>query len=339
MLYEKISALPLHVESLRIERLGGIEAGSGPRKTTIFVLSGPKADGRGEDVNYAASEQDALAETTLPDLSGRDTLDGFCRALDRLDLLWHETRFPASRIYRRWALESAALDLALKQSGLSLAEALGREAKPMRFVASLGLGDEPTTEPLTDRLEQAPDLRFKIDLGEKWDAKLIDRIAELNCIETIDLKGQYRGAFTGPPADIPIYLHCAERFADALIEDPDWNEEIARAMRPFRDRIAWDAVLHSYSDLLELPFEPKWINVKPSRFGRVAELFRIYEYCECRGIRMYGGGQFELGVGRTQNQALAAIFHPHAPNDLSPVAFHSWNPGEPLSTERVEVDF
>ena len=38
--------------------------------------------------------------------------------------------------YRRWAFESAALDLALKQAGLSLAEAIGRPQRPLRFVVS-----------------------------------------------------------------------------------------------------------------------------------------------------------------------------------------------------------
>ena len=32
----------------------------------------------------------------------------------------------------------------------------------------------------------------------------------------------------------------------------------------------------------------------------------------------YGGGQYELGVGRGQIQCLAALFHPDAPNDIAP---------------------
>ena len=33
---------------------------------------------------------------------------------------------------------------------------------------------------------------------------------------------------------------------------------------------------------------------------------------------MYGGGQFELGVGRGQIQYLASLFHPDSPNDVAP---------------------
>ena len=61
-----------------------------------------------------------------------------------------------SRLYRRWAFESAALDLALRQAGTSLAAALGREARPVTFVVSLRLGEPATLEPVTRRLERYP---------------------------------------------------------------------------------------------------------------------------------------------------------------------------------------
>jgi len=39
-------------------------------------------------------------------------------------------------------------------------------------------------------------------------------------------------------------------------------------------------------------------------------------------IGNYGGGQFELGVGRGQNQYLASLFHADAPNDVAPTGFN-----------------
>ena len=38
---------------------------------------------------------------------------------------------------------------------------------------------------------------------------------------------------------------------------------------------------------------------------------------------MYGGGQFELGVGRPQIQELAALFYPDGPNDVAPGAYNA----------------
>ena len=37
---------------------------------------------------------------------------------------------------------------------------------------------------------------------------------------------------------------------------------------------------------------------------------------------MYGGGQFELGVGRGQIQYLASLFHSDSPNDVAPAGYN-----------------
>jgi hypothetical protein len=61
-------------------------------------------------------------------------------------------------------------------------------------------------------------------------------------------------------------------------------------------------------------------------------LFAAYDYCEAHDIGAYGGGQFELGVGRDQIQLLAALFHPATPNDVAPGGFNV----EPQPGPRVE---
>jgi len=76
------------------------------------------------------------------------------------------------------------------------------------------------------------------------------------------------------------------------------------------------------AELQNRPFEPKWCNVKPSRFGTVRSLFETIEYCDDRGISMYGGGQFELCVGRGHVQLLASLFYPDGPNDVAPRAYN-----------------
>ena len=64
--------------------------------------------------------------------------------------------------YRRWAFESAVLDLALRQNELGFGEALGREERPVRFVVS--------TRAAPDRwLAVAPALEFKLDAEKDWD--------------------------------------------------------------------------------------------------------------------------------------------------------------------------
>ena len=76
----------------------------------------------------------------MQELAGSWTIETFCEHVGSLDLFPAEPVRDVSRLYRRWAFDSAALDLALRQNGLSLAQALDREARPVTFVVSLRLG-------------------------------------------------------------------------------------------------------------------------------------------------------------------------------------------------------
>jgi hypothetical protein len=68
------------------------------------------------------------------------------------------------------------------------------------------------------------------------------------------------------------------------------------------------------------------MNIKPSRFGTIARLLECIEYCDANGLQLYGGGQFELGVGRQHIQVLASLFYADGPNDVAP---SDYNTGEP----------
>ena len=75
------------------------------------------------------------------------------------------------------------------------------------------------------------------------------------------------------------------------------------------------------------------VNLKPSRFGPLRELFAAYDHCAEHGIGAYGGGQFELGVGRGQIQSLASIFHPDGPNDVAPGGYNDVEPADGPAVE------
>jgi hypothetical protein len=90
------------------------------------------------------------------------------------------------------------------------------------------------------------------------------------------------------------------------------------------------------ADVETLAFPPRTLNSKPSRFGYLRELLDFYDYCEERGIGLYGGGMFELGPGRGQIQYLASLFHPDAPNDVAPRAYNEPEPREGLPRSPLE---
>jgi hypothetical protein len=331
-LWKRVCDLPLVLERYELERRELAVAPEFTRVTTVIHLFGGGEEGVGEDVTYDADDQEAFQQRGLElPLADTWTLESFSEHLDDVPLFAAEPSQAAYRDYRRWAIESAALDLALRQAGSSLAQALEREPQPVRYVASMRFADA-SLEPLHRWLELYPELRFKLDPTSAWDDGFVAELAALDKVDVVDLKGAYKGTPVDQPPDADLYRRVAEAFARALIEDPALTPETDAVLAPHRERITWDAPIHSIDDVVALPFPPRVLNVKPSRFGPIRRLFDFYDWCTENGVRLYGGGQFELGPGRSQIQHLASLFHADAPNDVAPGGFNAGvQPGLPRS--------
>jgi L-alanine-DL-glutamate epimerase-like enolase superfamily enzyme len=321
--YERLSGLPIEIEGYELSPLELEVSTEFTRLTTVIRIKGAGQDGIGEDVTYGALDHVALQDAgPVHDLTAPSTLGELCELMGELDLFPSAPVRDVSRGYRRWAFESAALDLALRQAETTLAQALGLDSRPVTFVTSTRLGDPSSAEPLHRLMEAVPGLRFKLDPTNDWDERLIEELAATRAVDVVDLKGFYRGTPVDVETDPELYRQVAEAFPEVWIEDPDLNDETGPVLEPHRERITWDAPLHSVADIEGLPFPPRMINVKPSRFGGLRELLDVYDFCEARGIGAYGGGQFELGPGRGQIEYLASLFHPDTSNDVAPVVYH-----------------
>lgn len=326
--FDLLADLPLEVESYRYEGLRQDVSSGFTRVTTVVHMEGAGQEGAGEDVVYDEADHLALQEAgPVHSLSGRFSLGEFCELVESLDLFPVEPRMDVSRIYRIWAFHSAALDLALRQSGVALHEALRRPPSPMRYVVSLRLGEPPSLEPLRRRLELDSALRFKLDATSSWTPELISELVGTGAVDSIDFKSFYRGTEVDQAPDPVLYRRVVDAFPDAWLEDPDVvTEETAAVLAGEHDRITWDAVIHSVDDILARPFAPRMVNIKPSRIGSLRKLMDTYDFCAQRGIGAYGGGQTELGPGRGQAQYLASLFHPDTPNDLAPAPYNLTEP-------------
>ena len=269
------------------------------------------------------------ARPALP-LAGEWALAGFCEHLATLELWPTPPEWAAARSYRNWAFESAALDLSLRQAGRPLHRVLGLEPRPLRFVNSLGLGEEPSIEPLRRRIARAPSVRFKLDAEAAWSAGLVGEVAATGAVDTIDFKGHYGMEVGDPAALVALYDRILARFPDAYLEDPHDLPDIADRLAAHLDRVSYDAPIHGPEGIGATPLAARVVNVKPSRIGTLSKLFGVYARCAAEGRPMYGGGMGELGVGRGQIELLAAMFHPDAPNDVAPSAYHPDEPAGPL---------
>jgi len=340
--YDELSALPLTIDGYDVERLE-LDVSSGfTRRTTTVVLRGGGREGRGEDVTYLNEDHEVYPLDLS--LGGPRTLDEFSSQIGAHDLF--PARPPgmaAARDYRRWAFESAALDLALRQAGRSLGAALGLEYRPVRFVVSTRLDISPW-------LGVDPRLEFKLDPTPEWDAETMARIAAGGRVRALDFKAFYEGTPVDNAPDPVQYAAVARAFPDAILEDPVLEGPARRALDGQEARFSFDAPIHSWADVeavakaaglqaspgpggangtdagsLRRTRLPSHLNIKPSRFGSLHALFDCVARATAEGITLYGGGQFELGVGRDHIQALASLLYPDGPNDVAPRDFH----GEP----------
>ena len=330
--FDLLADLPLEIEGYELEGMQANVSSGFERLTTIVHLAGGGVEGIGEDVVYDAEDHVAMQEAgPVQPLAGRYTLGEFCELIDSLDLFPVAPKRDVSRLYRRWTFHSAALDLALAQAGKPLHEALGRQPEPVTFVVSLRLGEPPTLAPVSGRLANYPTLHFKLDPTSSWTDELIAELVATGAVDSVDFKSLYKGTIVDQPTDPDLYRRVIDAFPDAWIEDPDVETETSAAvLADHHDRITWDASIHSIDDIESLPFAPRMVNIKPSRIGGLRKLCDTYDYCAEHGIGAYGGGQFELGPGRAQNQYLASLFHADTPNDLAPVGYNVDDPAPGL---------
>ena len=336
--YERIADLPVTIESVGRRRYTANTTSGFERTTTEFRLSGDGVVGRGEDVTYATEAHDALAGTDPIDVEGEWTIAELSAELDDVDLFPAPPEQAASRNYRRFAVESAALDLGLRQAEESLGERLGVEPDPVRFVVSTRLGDPPTADPVEDLLAADDDLEFKLDPTPEWPEDAFVRLRETGAVRVLDLKGWYEGTDVDVEADPELYRDTLAAFPDAVVEDAAFTPATRPLLEPQAPRLSFDYPIDGVDAIESLPVEPGWCNVKPSRFGTLESLFETIGYCRKNGIEMYGGGQFELASGRTAIQTLAALFYPDGPNDVAPRAFNDPDASPPYPKSPIRPD-
>src|SRR4030095_6729778 len=116
-LFDRVRELPLTIDRVELEP-HALALKHMTRRTTVIHLHGAGHEGGGEDVSYDGDLQLAFTDDALPSLTGSHTLESFSGLV---------ADQPG---YRPWGLESAALDLALRQAGLSLATPVGPHAQP-----------------------------------------------------------------------------------------------------------------------------------------------------------------------------------------------------------------
>ncbi|HEY3947262.1 MAG TPA: hypothetical protein VGL78_18705 [Solirubrobacteraceae bacterium] len=325
-LWSAVRDLPITIESYSFEALEPSgSTGLEDHSTTQLRLRGRGEEGVGEQVGMKDA-QESLRTSDLPLVGEWAALADFLADLDAIDMWPEPPEYELQRNWRRWTFESAALDLALRQSATSLPEVLGRTPQPVRFVNSFGLGDPPDIDKVANLRAMHPTVGFKLDVAPSWTQEIMDRVAAVEGVATIDFKGQYGLEIKDEAGLLAMYERTLATFTDVVFEDPHNHPVVLALLKPIADRVSYDAPITSVESIGATPIEVRIVNIKPCRVGRLQELSRLYAHCEAAGIEMYNGGMGELGVGRGQAQLLASLFHPGAPNDIAPSDYNLEDP-------------
>jgi hypothetical protein len=171
-LYSKLSDLELTIENFNTETREKQVSEDFTRKTSVVKLTGKGKTGKGEDVIYEP-ERHLYPELNL---EVKYTFDEFSEKTDELDLFQDVEHDETDEKYRGWALESAALDLALKQNNLSLDKALELDYKALKFVVSPSIGGI-RDDKLIKLGMLNPQIEFKLDASEKLNEQFVEKLA------------------------------------------------------------------------------------------------------------------------------------------------------------------
>ncbi len=258
-----------------------------------MTLSGENHSGRGEHVGWTEEEHAAFGAAVSAVSAGTFSVGEWT------------SRLAGLAAYDRAALEAAAIDLALVQHGTSLFDLCGMQPAPVRYAISFAAVADPVAE--AGSLD-AGSLPLKIDADPAWKDDTWSALATLGTVAVVDFK------LLGDAAD---HERACRHLPDAWIEDPRpgagaWSPQLIA-------RLSADAAVTSMRALDALEPAPAAVNIKPARIGSVLEAIDCLARAAERNLQTYIGGMFEVGVGRRQLLALAALACPDGPNDIAPL--------------------
>lgn len=235
-LYTALHLLPVTVEDIAFEG-NRIETSTRTFERTVVRIQGEGYTGFGEDTTPSIEAHDRLRNERFPLATGEHTVGTFASISNTELHVADHTPQRGDINHLQWAIESAALDLALKQSGQTLAGILDQKYEPVSFVASPSLGDPPHVCPAHRLREAVPDLGFKIDVPEDPSEAFLSELAATDAVRVLDLKGQY-GPDVGAPADPELYRRLFEMFPDVIVEDPAVTDATRDILEAHADRIS-----------------------------------------------------------------------------------------------------
>ena len=228
--------------------------------------------------------------------------------------LYPSDTHPVSRI----GLEGAYLDLLARAVKVTIAEYFGASTPRVPAAESASLRDTPeeviheVEEYLTHGVK-----RIKVKIAPGQDRSIIDAVhrAFPGLCFGLDANMAYSkddiahlGSFSADHITfIEQPFHADDYESHALLRQEGLTiclDETVRDLETCRKAITFGSC--------------DMVNIKPARIGSFAEAKRIHDECVASGIRLFGGGRLETGVGKTMNAAFYALSGFTEASDITP---------------------
>jgi O-succinylbenzoate synthase len=242
--------------------------------------------------------------------------------------LYEEFHAPVSAI----GIEGAYLDLVSQIEGTPLYKTFGGSHITVTAGESVGLQNsiDDTIKEVAQYITQGFD-RIKIKIAPGHDVEVVKAVR--NAFPNLCLGADANAAYTAP--DVALLAKLADDNL-AFVEQPFLADEYkANAeLRRCGIAICLDETVRDMETCIRAVKEEAcdMINIKPARIGSFREAKAIHDYCHERGIKLFGGGRLETGVGKTINAAFYALPGFTDASDLTP-------PQEYFEEDIIDPDF
>ncbi len=219
------------------------------------------------------------------------------------------------------AIEAAMVDLELRRRGVSLAEAIGASRDEVAACAVVGvMAIDSLVAQVSKRLgEGYRSIKLKVRPGHD-----IEPVAAVRARwPDLDLSVDANGSFAD--GDHRRALSDLDEFGLTYIEQPLAADDLvghARLVQELDTPVALDESVTSLGVIESILAmgAARAISLKPARLGGLVAAVDAHAAVADRGLPMWCGGMFELGVGRAAALAVAALPGCNIASDVAPTS-------------------
>lgn len=217
-------------------------------------------------------------------------------------------------------IEGAYLDLVARKEGVPVRDLFAGQGKEVRVGESVGI--HSSIEETLQKVQAYVDRgfgRIKVKIAPNKDIEVIKAVR--NQFPDLLLGADANAVYTRE--DMDILARLAE-FDLAFLEQPFGADDLESniLLRKSGILICLDETvidLESCRKAVEVG-ACNMMNIKPARIGSFKESMNIHDYCLRSGIKLFGGGRLETGVGKTLNANFYSLPGFSEPSDLTPPA-------------------